>query len=37
MGIGVKKPQQIKMLEETSLQNEVQKMVAQKHETLNPM
>lgn len=32
----VKKPLQTKMLEETSLQNEEQKMVEQKHEKLNP-
>lgn len=32
----VKKLPQKKMLEETSLQNEEQKMVVQKHEMLNP-
>jgi len=37
MGIMVKRSQQTKMLEETSLQNEEQKMVVQKHEMLNPM
>lgn len=36
MGIMAKRSQQTKMLEETSLQNEVQKMVVRKHETLNP-
>lgn len=36
MDIMVKKPLQIKMLEETSLQNEEQKMAVQKHEMLSP-
>lgn len=36
MGTVEKKPLQTKMLEETSLQNEEQKMVVQKHEMLNP-